>query len=128
MRSEQILFPRRATWSFESVFAARRLLTECFRRVPKHFDLDLPRRNCGSHQIAHAHQVVGRRRQGEDPQRSTSLRAVLVHTLGYLVVTGFVAWMVYENLGLALLRKAWLNLDLIWAGALVVTGAFVLAV
>ncbi len=58
----------------------------------------------------------------------TNLSAVLVHTLGYLVVTGFVAWVVYEKLGLALLRKAWLNLDLIWAIALVATGSFVLVV
>ena len=59
---------------------------------------------------------------------ATNLSAVLVHTLGYLVVTGFVAWVVYEKLGLALLRKAWLNLDLIWAVALVVTGSFVLVI
>ena len=59
---------------------------------------------------------------------ATNLEAVLVHTLGYLVVTGFVAWVVYEKLGLALLRKAWLNLDLIWAVALVVTGCFVLVI
>lgn len=54
---------------------------------------------------------------------ATSLAAVLVHTLGYLVVTGLVAWVVYGKLGLALLRKTWLNLDLIWAVALLVTGA-----
>ena len=57
-----------------------------------------------------------------------NLLTVLVHTLGYLVVTGFVAWVVYEKLGLALLPKAWLNLDLIWAVALVVTGCFVLMI
>jgi hypothetical protein len=54
------------------------------------------------------------------------LTAVLIHTVGYLVVTGLVAWVVYERLGLAFLRKAWLNLDLIWAAALAVTGCFVL--
>ena len=59
---------------------------------------------------------------------STNLSAVLIHTLGYLIVTGFVAWIVYEKLGLALLRKAWLNLDLIWAVALVATGCFVVVV
>ena len=57
---------------------------------------------------------------------TTNLAAVMIHTLGYLVVTGFVAWVVYAKLGLALLRKAWMNLDLIWAVALVVTGCFVL--
>ncbi|MFB3923811.1 MAG: hypothetical protein ACE145_18970 [Terriglobia bacterium] len=59
---------------------------------------------------------------------STDLAAVLVHTLGYLLVTGFAAWIVYRKLGLALLRTAWVNLDLIWAAALVATGAFVLLV
>jgi hypothetical protein len=54
--------------------------------------------------------------------------AVIVHTAGYLVVTGLVAWIVYEKLGLALLRKAWLNLDLVWAIALIATGGFVLLV
>lgn len=59
---------------------------------------------------------------------TTNLAAVTLHTLGYLVVTGFVAWVVYAKLGLALLRKAWMNLDLIWAVALVVTGCFVLVI
>lgn len=48
--------------------------------------------------------------------------AALVHTTGYLLVTGVIAVIVYERLGLRLLRKAWVNLDLIWAGALVITG------
>jgi hypothetical protein len=50
------------------------------------------------------------------------LLATGLHTVGYLAVTGLVAWVVYRKLGLALLRKAWLNLDLVWAAALVVTG------
>ena len=50
------------------------------------------------------------------------LLATGVHTLGYLAVTGLVAWVVYGKFGLALLRKAWFNVDLIWAAALVVTG------
>jgi hypothetical protein len=59
---------------------------------------------------------------------SASMSAVLIHTLGYLMVTGFVAWVVYEKLGLALLRKAWLNLDLIWAVALIATGILTVVV
>ena len=50
------------------------------------------------------------------------LLATGVHTLGYLAVTGAVAWVVYQKLGLALLRRAWLNLDVVWAAALVITG------
>jgi hypothetical protein len=36
------------------------------------------------------------------------------------------AWLVYCKFGLAFLRTAWFNLDWVWAGALVVTGAAVL--
>jgi hypothetical protein len=50
------------------------------------------------------------------------LLATGVHTTGYLAVTGLIAWVVYSKLGLAILRKAWLNLNLVWAAALVVTG------
>jgi hypothetical protein len=52
--------------------------------------------------------------------------ALGVHTLAYLLVTALAAWVVYRKLGLALLRTAWFNLDWLWAGALVVTGAVVL--
>jgi hypothetical protein len=56
------------------------------------------------------------------------LLATGVHTIGYLAVTGLVAWVVYRKFGLALLRKAWFNLDLVWAAALVVTGMVTLLV
>jgi hypothetical protein len=49
--------------------------------------------------------------------------ATLVHTAGYLLVTGLLAVIVYEKVGVRFLRKAWVNLDLIWAVALVLTGA-----
>lgn len=52
--------------------------------------------------------------------------AVLVHTLGYLLVTGAVAFIVYEKVGLNLLRKAWVNLDVVWAAALIVTAGVAL--
>ncbi len=58
----------------------------------------------------------------------TMTAAVLIHTAGYLTVTGLVAWIVYRKLGLALLRKAWVNLDLIWAVALVGTAVATLAI
>jgi hypothetical protein len=48
--------------------------------------------------------------------------AALAHTGGYLLVTGAIAVVVYERVGVRFLRTAWVNLDLIWAMALVVTG------
>jgi hypothetical protein len=50
-----------------------------------------------------------------------TLLATAVHTIAYLAVTGLIAWVVYSKFGLAILRKAWLNLDVVWAVALVVT-------
>lgn len=56
----------------------------------------------------------------------TGVAATLVHTIGYLSVTAVVALLVYRKFGLALLRKAWFNLDLVWAAALIVTGCVAL--
>ncbi len=52
--------------------------------------------------------------------------AVGLHTIGYLSVAALIAVLVYEKLGLAFLRRAWLNLDLIWIIALMVSGALAL--
>jgi hypothetical protein len=52
--------------------------------------------------------------------------ALAIHTLAYLAVTALVAWIVYRKLGLRLLRTAWLNVDWVWAVALVITGVVVL--
>ena len=54
------------------------------------------------------------------------LLATAAHTVAYLAVTGLLAWVVYRRLGLAILRKGWLNFNLIWGGALVATGMFTL--
>jgi hypothetical protein len=48
--------------------------------------------------------------------------AVAVHTLAMLIVTGAVAVVVYEWLGVAIIRRGWINLDLLWSVALVATG------
>jgi hypothetical protein len=58
----------------------------------------------------------------------TGMLATGVHTVAYLAVTGLLAWVVYRKLGLALLRKAWLNFDLVWAAALVTTGLVTLLI
>jgi hypothetical protein len=58
----------------------------------------------------------------------TAMLATGLHTIAYLAVTGLIAWVVYRKLGLALLRKAWLNFDLVWATALVATGLVTLLI
>jgi hypothetical protein len=81
----------------------------------------------------HAHAGHGAR-PGVTPEGSTrehgaawlALIATLVHTAGYMLVTGIVAGVVYHRVGLRLLRKTWINLDRIWAGALVATALLVI--
>jgi hypothetical protein len=51
-----------------------------------------------------------------------------VHGVGYLAVTALAAWVVVDRLGLGLLRRAWINLDVIWAVALILTGCLTLFV
>jgi hypothetical protein len=45
-----------------------------------------------------------------------------VHTLGYVVTVAAVALLVYMKFGVRFLRTAWLNVDAVWAAALILTG------
>ncbi len=51
-----------------------------------------------------------------------------LHTLGYLLVTAALALLVYHKLGVAVLRRAWFNLDLLWVGALIGMGVLTLVI
>ena len=51
---------------------------------------------------------------------------VILHTLAMFAAMAIVALLVYEKLGLAILRRAWINLDLLWAGALIGAGVLTL--
>ena len=57
-----------------------------------------------------------------------ALAAIGVHTLAMLATTGIVAVMVYEWLGVAFLRRGWINLDRLWTVALLATGLILLLV
>lgn len=63
---------------------------------------------------------------GYDGALAAALAGVGVHTLAMVATTGLMAGLVYECLGLAVLRRAWLNVDALWVSALAVTGALVL--
>lgn len=54
--------------------------------------------------------------------------AVGLHTLSMLLTMALVAWIVYRKLGLMVLRKGWVNFDLIWSVALLVVGGVALTV
>jgi hypothetical protein len=67
-------------------------------------------------QASHCH------RAGASANAVAAISATLVHGAGYLIVTAAVAWVVFAKVGVGILRSAWLNLDLIWALALIATG------
>jgi hypothetical protein len=76
---------------------------------------DLPR-------AGHVHHVAAAAVIGLGTVEWSGILAALVHTAGYLLVTGVIAVIVYERVGVRFLRTAWVNLDLLWAVALVMTG------
>jgi hypothetical protein len=55
-----------------------------------------------------------------------SLAAVGLHSLAMLAVAAAIAVVVYQKVGVEVLRRAWVNLDLVWVGALLVTGGLAL--
>ena len=55
------------------------------------------------------------------------LLILAVHTGAMLLVMGAVALVIYQTVGLELLRRAWVNLDLVWAVALIAVGGAMLA-
>ena len=71
------------------------------------------------HPIAAAGLVLG--------SLDVGLAATALHTVGYLAVTMGIAVVVYERLGLRVLRTAWVNLDLVWGVALIGTGVLTAA-
>ena len=52
--------------------------------------------------------------------------ALAVHVAGMVVTMGIVAVLVYDRFATSILRRTWLNLDRVWAGAFIVAGAFTL--
>ena len=73
-------------------------------------------------QMADHNHMAGHNHMSAIASPLAGLLATSVHTVGYLAVTGLVAWVVYRKFGLALLRKVWFNLNLVWATALVAAG------
>ncbi len=53
---------------------------------------------------------------------TAEVAAVVIHTAAMFLVMGLIAVVVYEKLGLNVLRRAWFNLDRLWAVALIGAG------
>jgi len=73
-------------------------------------------------QTGHGHPIVGEGALG------LAIAAVGVHTLAMLLVTGLVAVIVYEWLGVGFLRRGWINFDVLWTLVLLTVGTLLLLV
>ncbi len=52
--------------------------------------------------------------------------AASIHVTAMLLVMGIVAIVIYEKVGLRILRRGWLNMDLAWSVVLIASGAITL--
>ena len=66
----------------------------------------------GAHGV-HAHAAA---------ELTAGITATALHSGSYLAVTATIAWVVFHKLGVGLLRTAWINLDVVWAMALIASG------
>lgn len=73
-----------------------------------------------------AHPVTGLVAATAVDSDSGAIAAAAVHTVGMLAAMAGIAVVVYDHVGVALLRRAWFNVDLLWAAALVAAGIFAL--
>ena len=76
--------------------------------------------------LLHVQVATGHHHDAGASSFESALAAIGVHTLGMLLATGVVAVLVYEWAGVAFLRRGWINLDLLWTWALIVTGVILL--
>jgi hypothetical protein len=73
------------------------------------------------------HQVAAVGATGTPAAALTGLAAAGVHTIAMLAVMAVCAVVVYEFVGVNILRRAWFNVDKLWAGVLVAAGALTIA-
>src|SRR5215217_8010565 len=77
---------------------------------------------------AHAEHLghIGHQPMAANEALLPALAAVALHSAAMLAVAGVIAVVVYQKLGVEVLRRAWINLDLLWVGALAISGGIAL--
>ena len=63
-------------------------------------------------------------KQGPEPE--TARRGLILHVAAMIAVMAVIAVVVYDKLGVAVLKKAWLNTDQLWAAAFIVAAIITL--
>jgi hypothetical protein len=77
------------------------------------------------HGAHHAHTIAA---LGSGDAIVQAIAVVTLHTAAMIAVMGAVALVIYDYVGLAILRSAWINLNTLWAGALIAAGVISLAI
>ncbi|MQA95738.1 MAG: hypothetical protein GEV11_14200 [Streptosporangiales bacterium] len=75
----------------------------------------------------HGHGAGAAAEPGPGAAALAGIFATGVHTLAMFVTAGLIAVLVYEFVGLRVLRYAWFNLDRLWAAALITAGTLTVA-
>src|SRR5207253_10584006 len=109
-------FPDRTLWPFlmATAHGAGLMLVPVLLKLPAASDPHAAHHGHAEHLAGFAGPIQG-------------LAAVVVHTAAMFVVMAAVAIIVYEKLGVAILRRAWFNLDRLWAIALIAAGIIAFA-
>jgi hypothetical protein len=78
--------------------------------------------------VAHAHTLKAHHDTGTglDAAAIEGGAWASIHTLTMFATMAVAALLVFDRFGIGILRHAWLNLDRIWAGVIVVSGVFTL--
>jgi hypothetical protein len=111
----RVTLPELALWSFlmSSAHGAGLMLWPVLLRLP-------PPAGAGADLGPYGHDILA---SGlAVASLAQGVLAVLVHTLAMLLAMGAVALLVYDHLGLSFLRRAWLNLDKVWAFVVILAG------
>jgi hypothetical protein len=74
--------------------------------------------------VAHDHELA--HVQSASLSLPGSALGLLLHLTAMILVMGVVAVLVYDRAGVAVLRRAWVNTDWLWAGAFVLAGVVTL--
>ncbi len=117
----QVNFRDLTAWSFlmSTAHGAGLMLMPVLLRLPRGAA-------SAAHDAAHANHAAHAAHMqmaGAMAASTVEFVAVAIHTAAMFLVMAAIAVVVFEKVGLAILRRAWVNLDLVWAVALIVTGA-----
>jgi hypothetical protein len=74
--------------------------------------------------VGHANHLA--QQTGGSEAVTESLAAVALHSGAMIAAAALIALVVYKRVGVAALGRYWINVDFVWAGALVATGAITL--